>query len=133
MFTCLLFVPAFLIWGCGGTYRASQLRSQPIEESEHVVYKNVTLKLSVAVMEDQGIRENGLLRVRAKVKNMLGKTINAEIKIKFLDSSGYEITDNSGWQPFPLEKGDIKAIDRFASSPNAVDYRILVKLAGDPD
>jgi len=118
-----------LLTGCGGSYRSSQLSSVPLEEQEQIVYRNLTLKTSIAVMDHHLESAGNLMKLRAKFKNTMGKTINAEIRVKFLDSSGYEITDNWGWQPFTFQKGEIKDFERVAPSPNAADYKIFLRLA----
>lgn len=122
----------FLV-GCGGSYRASHMRNTALEEEEHIIYRNVTLKASVAVMDHSMEQIGDLMKVKARFKNTMGKQINAEIKVKFLDQSGYEIADNWGWQPFPLEKGEIKEFERIAPTKTAVDYRIFIQLASTND
>ncbi len=117
--------------GCGGAYRASQVETIPLEQREKVVYKNFWLKASVGVLATESEMQDGFLKAKVKFKNMTSSLINAEIKVKFLDRSGYELDDTWGWSPLPLESGEIKGVQRTAPSKSAVDYRILVKLAGD--
>ena len=130
IFKSLLLVFCAIIIGCGGAYRATKINHPILEEREYIIYKNVSLKASIAVIEHESIEIGNLIKVRAKFKNMLAKQVNAEVKIKFLDLSGYEINDNWGWQPLIMESGEIKILERIATSPKACDYRILIQLAG---
>lgn len=126
----ILMCTSIIISSCGGIYRSSHISHTTLEESEHVIYKNITLKASIAVIDHESIWIGKLMKVRSKFKNMLAKQVNAEVKIKFLDSSGYEIKDSWGWQPLIMESGEIKVLERIAPSPQANDYRILIQLAG---
>jgi len=117
--------------GCGSTYRASTLARPPLEETEKIVYKDASLKSNLAVMEIMQDQVNGLLRVRGKVKNMGHGLINAEVKVKFIDKDGMEIGPGAAWFPVPIERGEIKTFEGLASSKDAVDFRILVQLAGN--
>ena len=45
--------------GCGGSYRASHMGGTALEEEERIIYRNVTLKASVAGM-DHGVAVNGI-------------------------------------------------------------------------
>ena len=133
----LLMLPAtavlILIASCGGTYRATQLHKPSLEERERVIYKNWDMKASVGVIEVTEGRVNGMLQARAKFKNLMGKTLNLEIKVKFLDNQGYEIDSPAPWYPFPMESGEIRAFEQVASSPNAIDFRIILQRAGSGD
>jgi len=129
----ILMSMSILVLGCGGVYRSSQVSHATLEEREHVIYKNITLKASVAVINHESIWTGKLMKVRARLKNMLSRQVNAEVKIKFLDSSGYEIIDNWGWQPLIMESGEITTLERIAPSPQANDYRIVIQLAGIGD
>lgn len=126
--TICLFV-FITILGCSGMYRATKDRGPRVEETEYVIYKDVRLQPSISVIDNEAIPIGNLIKVRAKFRNMSIYQVNAEVKIKFLDSSGYEIIDNYGWQPLILEKGEIKSLERISPTPQAVDYRILIQYA----
>ncbi len=129
----LLFLVAALCaiaLGCGGTYRATQPTRPALEDTEVVIYKNLDLKQSVGVLDIGQDEVNGMLRARCRLKNLTGKTINAEIKIKFRDAAGYELDDPAPWTPLPLESGEIRSFEQIASNPDAVDFRIVIQRAG---
>ncbi|NQU06658.1 MAG: YcfL family protein [Calditrichaeota bacterium] len=119
-----------LLTSCGGSFRSSKLQRPVLEDTEHIIYKNITLKASVAVINHGMVQEGKIKKVRAQFKNMMSKTINAEIRVKWLDSTGFELTDSQGWFPLILMKGDKSSFERYAPSPNAADYRIIIRLAG---
>lgn len=127
IFVMLLF-SIVLMYGCGGTYKSSELQREVIEETESVIYKNISLKASVAVLEHELVDVGPVMKVRLRVKNMISRTVNAEIKIKWLDSSGFEISDDGGWFPFTLASGEIKSYERFAPNNRVADYKILIQL-----
>ena len=116
--------------GCGSTYRASKLARPPLEETAKIVYKDMSLKMNLAVMDVLQDQVNGMLRVRGKVKNLGRGQLNAEVKVKFVDKDGMEIGSGAPYMPFPIEGGEIRTFENVASSPQAVDWRILVQLAG---
>lgn len=116
--------------GCGGTYRATRPTRPALEDTDVVIYKNIDLKASVGVLDIGKDYVNGLLRARCRIKNLTGKTINAEIKIKFRDADGYELDDPAPWTPLPLESGEIRSFEQIASNKDAVDFRILIQRAG---
>ena len=116
--------------GCGGAYRATELSRPTLEETEKVIYKNIDFKFSVGVVDVSQDYVNGLLRARCRVKNLTGKPINAEIKIKFRDAQGFEIDDAAPWTPLPLESAEIRSFEQIASSSDAVDFRIILQRAG---
>ncbi|MBT7039956.1 MAG: DUF1425 domain-containing protein [Bacteroidetes bacterium] len=115
--------------GCIGMYKGTKDVGISVEESNYVIYKDIRLKPSISVVTHESQSMGNLIKVRAKFRNMSVYQVNAEVKIKFLDSSGYEIIDNNGWLPLILEKGEIKSLERIAQSPRAVDYRILIQYA----
>jgi uncharacterized protein YcfL len=115
--------------GCGGTYRAPKVQTRPFEETDKVIYKDRSLISSVGVLDISQDYVNGMLRARCRVRNLTGKTINAEIKIKFRDAQGFELADTP-WTPMPLESGEIESFEQIASNPDAVDFRIVIQLAG---
>jgi uncharacterized protein YcfL len=116
--------------GCGSTYRASKLTRAPLEDREKVVYKDMSLKQNLGVMDIIQDQVNGMLRVRGKVKNLGRGLLSAEVKVKFIDKDGMEIGEGAPWTPLPIEGGEIRTFEGLASSPQAVDYRILIQLAG---
>ena|SRR2546426_651604 len=119
-----------LVPGCGSTYRASRLARTPLEDTEKIVYKDMSLKHNLAVMEIVQDNVNEMLRVRGKVKNMGHGMVNAEVKVKFIDKDGMEIGQGAPWMPLPVERGEIRTFEGVAASKLAVDWRILVQLAG---
>lgn len=124
MLVCLM------MGGCGGAYRATQPTRPVLEDTEKVIYKNIDLKASVGVLDIGQDYVNGLLRARCRLKNLTGKTINAEIKVKFRDAQGYEMDDTAPWTPLPLESGEIRSFEQIASNADAVDFRIVIQRAG---
>jgi uncharacterized protein YcfL len=130
LFLFCFVILCLVIPGCGGTYRATRPSRPALEDTEQVVYKNLDLKASVGVLDISQDTVNGLVRARCRLKNLTGKTINAEIKIKFRDAQGYEMDDAAPWTPLPLESGEIKSFEQIASDPNAVDFRIVIQRAG---
>ncbi|MBA4311147.1 MAG: hypothetical protein C0417_00805 [Chlorobiaceae bacterium] len=124
---------SLIVFGCGGTYRASKVDSTPLEQSEKIIYKNFWLKTTVGVLEIWDENQDGFLRAKVKLKNLTSSLVNAELKIKFLDKDGFELNPNWGWEPFPLESGEIKSFQKIAPSKNAVDFKIILKLASDED
>lgn len=124
---------AVLALACGGAYRATELHRETLEERERIIYKNLDMKASVGVIEVSEDRANGLLVAKAKLKNMLSKTLNLEIKVKFLDAQGYEVGSPAPWYPFTMESGEIRSYQGIASSPQAVDFRIILQRAGSGD
>jgi uncharacterized protein YcfL len=129
----LLFLVAALCavaLGCGGTYRATTPTRPALEDTEKVIYKNLDLKASVGVLDIGEDDVNGMLRARCRIKNLTGKTINAEIKIKFRDAEGYELNGAAPWTPLPLDSGEIRSFEQIASNPDAVDFRIVIQRAG---
>jgi hypothetical protein len=122
-----------LVLGCGGTYRATGVSTVPLEQREKVVYKNFWLKATVGVLSTDSEIQEGFLKAKLQLKNMTSSLVNAEIKVKFLDKTGYEIEDGWGWAPLPLESGEIRSFQRISTSKAAADYRVLLKLAGDED
>ncbi len=126
---CVLSFCLFVL-GCGGAYRATQPARPALEDTEKVIYKNLDLKNSVGVLDISQDEINGLLRARCRLKNLTGKTINAEIKVKFRDAKGYELDDPAPWTPLPLESGEIRSFEQIASNPDAVDFRIVIQRAG---
>ncbi len=116
--------------GCGSTYRASKLARPPLEETEKIVYKDMSLKHNLAVMDIIQDQVNGMLRVRGKVKNLGRGLLSAEVKVKFIDKDGMEIGQGAPWTPMPIEGGEIRTFEGLASSSQAVEWRILVQLAG---
>ena len=119
-----------LLPGCGSTYHASKLARTPLEDVDKIVYKDMSLKSNLAVMEIVQDEVNGMLRVRGKVKNTRRGMLNAEVKVKFIDKDGMEIGQGAPWTPLPIEGGEIKVFEGVATSKDAVDWRILVQLAG---
>lgn len=122
---------AFLVCllGCGSTYHARQVSRTPLEETDIVIYKNLDLKFSVGVVGVTQDYVNGLLRARCRVKNLTGKNINTEIKVKFRDAQGFEIGETP-WTPLPLQSGEIHSFEQIATSKSAVDFRIVIQRAG---
>jgi len=131
--TLMLLFLGLIALGCGGAYRASKVESVPLEQSEKVIYKNFWLKTTVGVLETESENQDGFLRAKVKLKNLTSSLVNAELKIKFLDKDGYELNPNWGWEPLPLESGEIKSFQKIAPTKTAVDYRIVIKLASDED
>lgn len=121
------------IVGCGGAYKASEVYSIPLEQREKIIYKSFWLKVNVGILSIDQEYNEGFLKAKVKFKNLTSSLVNAELKIKFLDREGYELNETWGWSPFPLESGEIKSYQQIAPSNNAVDYRILLKLASDKD
>jgi len=119
---------SFLV-GCGSTYHAKELSRPPLEETDVVIYKNIDLKLSVGIVDVSKDYVNGLLRARLRIKNLTGKTINTEIKVKFRDAQGFELTETP-WTPLPLQSGEIHSFEQVASSKEAVDFRVVIQRAG---
>jgi len=119
-----------MMLGCGGAYRSTQPSRPALEDTEKVIYKNLDLKASVGVLDISQDQVNGLLRARCRLKNLTGKTINAEIKIKFRDAQGYEMDDTAPWTPLPLESGEIRSFEQITSTTEAVDFRIVIQRAG---
>lgn len=115
--------------GCGSTYHAKGLSRPPLEETDVVIYKNIDLKLSVGIVDVTKDYVNGLLRARLRIKNLTGKTINTEIKVKFRDSHGFELNETP-WTPLPLQSGEIHSFEQVASSKEAVDFRVVIQRAG---
>ena len=118
-----------LLPGCGSTYRATQLSRTPLEDEVKVVYKDMSLKSNLAVMNIVQDDVNGMLRVRGKVKNTGHGTVNAEVKVKFIDKDGMEIGQGAPWMPLPVEGGEIRTFESLAASTLAVNWRILIQLA----
>jgi uncharacterized protein YcfL len=116
--------------GCGGTYRASHPAQQPMEETERIVYKNLDLKASVGVLDMSEARMGNMLQARLKLKNMMGKTINAEIKIKWVDKDGYEVGNPAPWTPLTLESGEVRSFEQVASSDRATSFNVIIQRAG---
>ena len=114
---------------CGGTYRSTELKSAPLEDTTYVIYKNIDLKYSVGVVDVGSDLVNNLVRARLRLKNLTGKHLNVELKIKFRDSQGYELKE-SAWIPFPMDSGEIKSFEQIASDPLATDFRIIIQRAG---
>jgi hypothetical protein len=117
------------ILSCGSTYHARQVSRMPIEETDIVIYKNIDLKFSVGVVDVAQDYVNGLLRARCRVKNLTGKNINTEIKVKFRDAQGFEIGETP-WTPLPLKSGEIHSFEQIATSKSAADFRIVIQRAG---
>lgn len=117
------------LFGCGSTYHAKELSRQPIEETDIVIYKNIDLKLSVGIVDVSKDYVNGLLRARLRIKNLTGKIINTEIKIKFRDTQGFELSETP-WTPLPLQSGEIHSFEQIATSKEAVDFRVVIQRAG---
>lgn len=115
--------------GCGGAYKATQPSRPTLEDTEKIIYKDLDLKYSVGVIDISQDYVNGLLRARCRLKNLTGKTVNAEIKIKFRDAQDYELGDPP-WTPLPLESSEIRSFEQIATSTDAVDFRIIVQKAG---
>jgi hypothetical protein len=126
----VLLLSGLVVAGCGGTYRASRPARQPMEETERIVYKNLDLKASVGVLDMSEARAGNMLQARLKLKNMVGKTINAEIKIKFVDKDGYELGNPAPWQPLILESGEVRSFEQVASSDRAVSFNVIIQRAG---
>ena len=122
---------ALLLPGCAGTYDpARRYTPAPEEMADKIVYKDLSLHTNLVVMDVITDNVNGMLRVRAKVKNRGRSVVNAEVKIKFVDKDGMEIGAGAPWLPMPIDGGEVKTFDGLASSPAATDYRILIQLAG---
>jgi hypothetical protein len=118
-----------VVAGCGGAYKATQPSRPTLEDTEKIIYKDLDLKYSVGVIDISQDYVNGLLRARCRLKNLTGKTINAEIKIKFRDAQDYELGDPP-WTPLPLESSEIRSFEQIATSTDAVDFRIIIQRAG---
>jgi uncharacterized protein YcfL len=128
----LLFTSFFLV-GCGGTYRASKVETIPLEQREKIIVKNFWLKSNVGVLSLDNENQDGFLKAKVKLKNLTSSLVNAEIKVKFLDKDGYELNETWGWEPLPLESGEIKSFQKVAPSKSAVDFRVLLKLADEEE
>jgi uncharacterized protein YcfL len=121
---------ALLLPGCAGTYDVARRYTPAPEETDKIVYKDLSLHTNLVVMDVITDNVNGMLRVRSKVKNRGRGLVNAEVKIKFVDKDGMEIGQGAPWLPMPIEGGEVKTFDGLANSAAAVDYRILIQLAG---
>jgi len=128
---CLIVFAAGL--GCGGPglYRATPSSKTTLEDTDKVTFKDEDLQKSISVVDVSQDDVNGLLRARCRLRNMTDKPVRAEIKVKFRDAQGYELDDSAPWTPLPLESGEIKSFEQIASNPDAVDFRIMVQLAGE--
>lgn len=127
----IIIVFSMLLFGCGGMYKGTDDIYKTAEDDEHVIYKDARLIPSISVVDYENTYVGKLMKVRVKFRNMSVYNVNAEIKIKFLDQSGYEIADNHGWMPLFLSKGELKSLERIAPTPQAADYRIFIQLAGE--
>jgi hypothetical protein len=116
--------------GCGSTYQATRLSRPPLEETDKVVYKDMSLRSRLAVMDVIQDEVNGMLRVRAKLKHTGRGLLNAEVKVKFVDKDGMEFGQEGPWLPLPIGGGEIRTFEGIASSSQAADWRILVQLGG---
>ena len=123
-----VFAVGLILLNCGGAFRSSELAFDPLEETEHIVYRNVTLKASLAVLEVQTSEVSGLMQLGVKVKNMLSRDLNVEYQIRWLKADGFDCGE-SAWMPLPLMTGEIKTFQRVATSKNAADYRLIFRLA----
>jgi uncharacterized protein YcfL len=117
------------IFNCGSTYHAKNISRPPLEETDKVIYKNWDLKKSVGIVDVNQDYVNGLLRARLRIKNLTGKIINTEIKVKFRDAQGFEMSEIP-WTPLPLQSGEIHSFEQIATNKEAVDFRIVIQRAG---
>lgn len=129
--TVLLLVLVFLLVGCGGAYKASKVNRIPLEETETVIYQDFWLKTNVGIMTVGAQNQNGLLKPRVRLKNLTNKQVDAEIRVKFLDRQGFELDDDMGWDPLPLEPGEIATYSKTALSKEARKYKFILKLANN--
>lgn len=125
---CLM-ISAFCMGGCGSSYSAMKKTTPYLEDTAKVVYRDASLKINLAVVDVVQDEVNGLMRVRAKLKNLGRGQLNIEVQVKFLDKSQMEVGPTP-MQPFPLSGGDSRTIETISSARDAADYRIFVKLAG---
>ena len=116
--------------GCGGAYKATVPSRPALEDTDLVIYKNMDLKYSVGILDVTEDYVNGLLRVRCRIKNLTGKMINTEIKVKFRDSQGFELGGAAPWTPMPLESAEIRSFEQIASNTDATEFRIIIQRAG---
>ena len=126
----LIFTPLFFI-GCGGAYRSTRLSLPVLEEYERVIYRNIDMKASVGVIDLQSDRVNNLLRVRARFKNLVSWRINLEIMVRFLDADGFDLVSQPAWFPLTMLSGQIQTFERISSDLKAVDFRIVLRRAGN--
>ena len=100
--------------------------SAPLEESEQVIYKDLSLKLYVHVRDVRTERTNGLLMAMISLENKKGSDMPVEIKAKWLDANNYEVQDSWGMRPVLLKRDEITTQQFIAPSPAAVSVRFVI-------
>lgn len=117
------------LWLPACMYKATETTRTPLELKHEVVYKELALKAQVGVYETSQEYVNGILEARVKFKNMVGWAVNCEVKVKWLDDTGFEIKDITGWEPMTLEEGEVYYFRALAPSPDARSFSIIVQTA----
>jgi uncharacterized protein YcfL len=98
----------------------------PLEETQSVIYKDLTLKMYVHVRDVQVEKKNGLLIGRVSLENRRGSDMPVEIKAKWLDAGNIEIDDSWGMRPVMLKRDEITSQEFIAPSPDAVSVRFII-------
>lgn len=119
-FCCLL------ISGCA-TYRPLKSSGTPIEEQEKVVFHDLFLKADLRIEDLKCSRVgDGLLEVKAKIRNTRRSNIVCDIKVKFKGEDGF-ITDETNWMPIVFVAGEITHFMQNSLSPKAMDFVISIR------
>jgi uncharacterized protein YcfL len=111
-------------------YKSTDVTRTPMELKHEVTYKELALKAQVGVYETSQTYVNGLLEARVKFKNMVNWVVNCEVKVKWLDDTGFEIKDITGWEPLTLPDGEVYYFKALAPSPEARSFSIIIQTAG---
>ena len=120
---------AWLMVGCSSSYSSMPAQVPALEDRDRVVYRDASLKVNLAVVDVVQDRVNGVLRIRAKLRNLGRGGLNTEVQATFVDKDNMEI-GTAMWTPFPMSGGATKVFESIASSNNAVDCHLFVRLAG---
>lgn len=121
-------VSVFLV-SCGSTYRSSNVNRDLLEDSEKVIYQNMRLKAMVGVVDLSDGYTNNHLHSNLRIKNLTSRRVNIEVMFKFKDRQGYEVSE-IGWDPVSLDPGQVTTIRRISNVTNAVDYTVIMRVAG---
>lgn len=121
----VLFCSIFLV-SCA-TYRPVKSSGTPIEEQEKVVFHDLFLKTDLRIEDLKCERVgDGLLQVKAKIRNTQRGNIPCDIKVKFKGEDGF-ITDETNWMPIVFVAGEITHFMQNSLSPKAVDFVISIR------
>jgi uncharacterized protein YcfL len=115
---------------CGCVFRPMSGGSNSLELKNSVVFKDAKTYAQIRVQQVNKSFINDLLQAGVVLKNLTNIRINLEIRVKFRDKDGLELDDLVGWIPFPIESSELKTFKRIATSSRAVDFVIMVQMAG---